>query len=95
MSAQGVRDANEAAVPVPPAERFATPVMIPGAFEIRASPRSARPIQGPAVPVADHSSAVVAFDRERLEHQREGGGAPVAAGRLRALGTTLWRRFRR
>jgi hypothetical protein len=96
MSPHGVRDANEAAVL--PAERFATPVMIPGSFEIRARPRFARPIQSPAVPVADDPSTAVAFDHHaRLEHEREGGGAPAerAGPRLGTIGARLWRRFRR
>ena len=97
MIARGVRDANEVAVPVLPAERSGSPVMIPGAFEIRASARAVPPNQGPAIPVADRASAAVASDRERLEHEREGGGAPAerAGGTLGTIGARLWRRFRR
>ena len=96
MNPRPVRDANDAGVPVLPPERFGTPVMIPGAFEIRASPRAARPIQRPAVGVAGHTPKAAASDRERLEREREGGGAPAQrAGGLGTIGVRLWRRFRR
>jgi hypothetical protein len=96
MNSHGVRDASEATVAVLPAERSGSPVMIPGAFAIRASARAAPPIQGPAVRVADRPPAAAASDRERLEHEREGGGAPAQrAGGPGTIGARLWRRFRR
>lgn len=50
--------------------------MIPGAFVKRA----ARPVALPAAAAVEsatrHIAAPKATDRDRLEHEREGGGAP-------------------
>jgi hypothetical protein len=51
------------------------PVLIPGALEVRAGRPPARP-GGAAEPAAPHAAAAAVFDRDRLEHEREGGGAP-------------------
>jgi len=51
------------------------PVMIPGGFEKRASRPLVTAIARIAEP-APRGRAAAADDRERLEHEREGGGAP-------------------
>src|SRR5204862_6420869 len=51
------------------------PVMIPGAFEPRPGDSSTRGAE-PAAPVPPHVQAAVMPDRDRLGHEREGGGAP-------------------
>jgi hypothetical protein len=50
--------------------------MIPGAFEARAGRPTARPLRAIAAPLAPSTSAAPVYDRERLEREREGGGAP-------------------
>jgi hypothetical protein len=71
-----------------------SPALIPGAFEIRARPPAGPTIQGPAALVAHRAHApAAASDHARLEHEREGGGAP-SARRGRRPGTMvdrLWR----
>ena len=72
-------------------ERTGSPVLIPGAFEKRAA--GPAPLRSRAdVLVTDEAHPMVAADRERLEHEREGGGAPSArAGRRSGtLGARLW-----
>jgi hypothetical protein len=65
-------------------------LMIPGAFEVRVSARD-RPLGGRVIAGAAQPAA--ANDRERLEHEREGGGAPSQRrGRRRGtIGARLWR----
>jgi hypothetical protein len=50
------------------------PVLIPGAFEVRVGRLPARPVT--AAVAMPHAPAAGLYDRERLEHEREGGGAP-------------------
>jgi hypothetical protein len=58
------------------AERNWSPVLIPGAFEKRAAGPLA-PLRSRAdVVVAAQAHPIVGADVERLEHEREGGGAP-------------------
>jgi hypothetical protein len=52
------------------------PVLIPGALEVRVGRPIARPASPAAEPAAPHAPAAAVFDRDRLEHEREGGGAP-------------------
>jgi len=52
------------------------PVLIPGAFEMRVGRPTARPAIATAESVTPHAPAADGDDRERLEHEREGGGAP-------------------
>ena len=55
------------------------PVLIPGAREMRAGHPTARPTVAapePATPPASAAAAAAVVDRDRLEHEREGGGAP-------------------
>ena len=69
-----------------------SPAMIPGAFEIRAP--VAPLIHGPHPHVAHLAHApAAASDHERLEHEREGGGAPGQrrGQRQGTIGGRLWR----
>jgi hypothetical protein len=52
------------------------PVLIPGALETRVGRPPARPASAAAAPGTVHPPAAAVFDRDRLEHEREGGGAP-------------------
>jgi hypothetical protein len=71
-----------------------SPALIPGAFEIRVRVPAAPLIQRPVLLVADLAHApAAASDRERLEHEREGGGAPGQrrGQRQGTIGGRLWR----
>ena len=75
------------------AERNGSPVMIPGAFEIQVSPGAT---SLPAVPAdtaaVRRARTIASSDQERLEHEREGGGAPSERSRRSGtLGARLWR----
>ena len=51
--------------------------MIPGAFEVRVGRPTTQPTTSAiAAPRASSSPAAPVYDRERLEREREGGGAP-------------------
>jgi hypothetical protein len=50
--------------------------LIPGAFEVRAGRPPAQPAGAIAAPLAPSPPAALVYDRERLEREREGGGAP-------------------
>jgi hypothetical protein len=52
------------------------PVLIPGALELRAGRPTVRLTGAATEPVTPHAPAAARFDRDRLEHEREGGGAP-------------------
>jgi hypothetical protein len=72
-----------------------SPVMIPGARDARGDGSIAQPA-GAAEPHTRHAQAAVVPDRERLEHEREGGGAPservaVAGVRRATMLARLWR----
>lgn len=77
MNPQDSRDANDLTESFQAGRRGAA-AMIPGAFEIRAP--KVRPPQAAGVRIAHHAPAAAASDRERLEHEREGGGAPGERG---------------
>jgi hypothetical protein len=47
--------------------------LIPGAFEVRVGRSTPRPATATAAPL---TASAPAYDRERLEREREGGGAP-------------------
>jgi hypothetical protein len=66
---------NSAAI-LQQAARGGAPLLIPGALELRASRPPARPANAPADPAPSRPGGAVADDRGRLEHEREGGGAP-------------------
>jgi hypothetical protein len=50
--------------------------LIPGAFEVRVGRPTAQPTIAVAAPLAPSPAAAPVYDRERLEREREGGGAP-------------------
>ena len=72
------------------------PVLIPGALEIRARRPAALRDAAPAATVTLHAAAAPVRDRERLEHEREGGGAPSerTGMRHRSVLARLGERFR-
>lgn len=74
------------------AHRNGASVPIPGAFEMRVRARAAALSQGIDVRLAPDAPATADSDRERLEHEREGGGAPSqrAGTRRGTMGTRLW-----
>jgi hypothetical protein len=82
--------AEETAAILQQAARDGVPVMIPGAFEMRAG----RPTDVTSVWTALRSRGRTLGDRERLEREREGGGAPSqrTAGRHRTILARLWPR---
>jgi hypothetical protein len=81
MSGAGQSPAEDTAALLVHAERSGSPVLIPGAFEKRAAGPAVLLRSRPEV-VGDDAHPIVASDVERLEHEREGGGAPSArAGR--------------
>ena len=75
------------------AAQSGSPVLIPGALEPRARGPAARPIHRIDVPATVHAHAEAVSDRERLEHEREGGGAPSerAGARPATIRARLWR----
>jgi hypothetical protein len=75
------------------ANRSGTSVMIPGAFETRVSNAATLPSPRPADAAAiRRAGTIAAFDQERLEHEREGGGAPSEREGRRSgtLAGSLW-----
>lgn len=71
------------------AQRDRSPVLIPGAFEMR--------VRAPAAPVSQlmdvrvpHVQAAAASDRGRLEREREGGGAPSQRAGPGTISARLW-----
>jgi len=72
-------------------ERSRSPVLIPGAFEKRTARPAGELPSRPAV-VTNHVHRMLAPNLERLEHEREGGGAPSArrGSRRGTLGARLW-----
>jgi hypothetical protein len=74
------------------AEQSGSPVPIPGAFERRVSAPAA-PRRYPAdLIMTNHTPAPAVSDRTRLEHEREGGGAPSERSGKRSgtIGARLW-----
>lgn len=71
-----------------------SPLMIPGALERRAPPgRIAQP-DATAIATTSLANPSAAHDRERLEYEREGGGAPSERrprNRRRGALARLWR----
>jgi hypothetical protein len=51
-------------------------LMIPGVFEPRVGDPATRPANVTAASVTSHAHPTVMGERERLEYEREGGGAP-------------------
>jgi hypothetical protein len=75
------------------AARGGSPVLIPGAWESRALPSSARVPSGADRQTTSAAQPSVVFDRERIERELEGGGAQSQRPRGRRAGllTRLWR----
>ena len=71
------------------------PVMIPGALEKRVGRPTARLANATAEAATPQAAADVVHDRGRLEHEREGGGAPSerTGMRHRTILTRLSERF--
>ena len=70
-----------------------SPVLIPGAWETHEGHPGARPTDSTDPPVTRHSNPAAGFDRERLEREREGGGAPRerAGARRPTIFARVWR----
>lgn len=85
--------AEETAVFLQQAAQSGSPVLIPGAREARAGLPAARPTDGTELPVTHHGRTPGMSDRERHEHEREGGGAPSErdGGRRATILSRLWR----
>jgi hypothetical protein len=84
--------AEQTAVYLQLAAQRGSPVMIPGAWETRPSHPAPRPQLGTAPLQVPDGGAIIASDRDQLEHEREGGGAPSerVGGRRSAM---LWSRL--
>ena len=67
-------------------------VLIPGALEPCGGHPTARPANATAYLEAPRAPAAAVNDRERLEHEREGGGAPSerTGGKPSAILARLW-----
>jgi hypothetical protein len=90
VSSHILTPAEDTAAILQEAARAGSAMMIPGALESRAGRTGTPP---PNVPVAaPHAPAVVMGDRQRLEYEREGGGAPSerASGRHSTRLARLW-----
>jgi hypothetical protein len=73
------------------AAHSSSPVMIPGTWDVRAV-RPAAPAIGDGEPRVTLPARMTAVsDRQRLEREREGGGAPSARGRRANVLARLWR----
>ena len=92
MNARRPSHAEYTAAVILHADRSGSPVLIPGAFERRVS-RPAAPLRYRIDPVVtEHAHPAAASDRGRLEHEREGGGAPSERSGRRSgtIGARLW-----
>ena len=104
MSAHGSRQAELTAALVQGAAQNNRPVLIPGAFEKRVGHPVAASADQHDVRVEDSAREALARraaappipDRERLEREREGGGAPSerAGARDGPMLTRFWRSAR-
>jgi hypothetical protein len=92
MNAQRLSQAEETVAFLLQAERSGSPVPIPGAFERRAADRARLLDDRTDVPVTNDARAAAGSDREHLEHERDGGGAPSerAPRRSGTIGARLW-----
>jgi hypothetical protein len=68
--------AEDTAAILQEAARAGLTVMIPGALESRVGRPATRPAIVTAASVVPDTRMVVMGDRQRLEYEREGGGAP-------------------
>jgi len=77
------------------AAQSGSPVMIPGAFETRPGGPAGRTTGGTERPMTLHAQPAGTPSRERLEREREGGGAPSErGGRRTTILARLWRTMR-
>jgi hypothetical protein len=93
MNFSHLTPAGDTAAILQEAARAGSDVMIPGAFERRASRPAVPSPVAPADVAALHAPAAVMSDWQRLEYEREGGGAPIErrSSRRRRLLSRLWR----
>ena len=70
-----------------------SPVLIPGAWDVRPVRAASRPMSDADTQTTLPAQTVVVSDRERLEREREGGGAPSerARGHRENFLVRLWR----
>ena len=76
MDSHRLTQAEDAVAMLQKAAHSGSRVMIPGALEMRVGRPTARPNDATAESMTPHVRPVAVYGRERLEHEREGGGAP-------------------
>jgi hypothetical protein len=76
MDSRRSTQAEDAVAMLQKGARSGVPVLIPGALEVRAGRQVIRPAGTIAALATSPVPAAAVYDRERLERQREGGGAP-------------------
>jgi hypothetical protein len=76
MNSQPRTPAEQTAALLQQAAQSGSPVLIPGAREPRTGRHNGRPTQGSDLLPTPHGHMTTVFGRERLEREREGGGAP-------------------
>ena len=92
MNAHHSTPAEDTVARLQQAAQKGLPVLIPGAFEMRAGRPVVRPTSAAAAAETPHAHAA-ASGRAQLEREREGGGAPSErrTGRHRTIFARLWR----
>ncbi|PYR23607.1 MAG: hypothetical protein DMF98_18070 [Acidobacteria bacterium] len=92
MSAHHATPAEDTVALLQQAAQSGLPVLIPGAFEMRAGRPAVRPASAAAAAETPRAQAA-GSGRARLEREREGGGAPSERrpGRHRSIFARLWR----
>ncbi len=92
MTAHHSTPAEDTVARLQQAAQSGLPVLIPGAFEMRAGRPAVRPTSAAAAAETPRAQAA-ASSRPQLEREREGGGAPSErrAGRHRTIFARLWR----
>ena len=91
MTSPPLTQAEDASAKLQETVRSGLPVMIPGAWELRARP-IVLATETRAAPVPLSHAAGSGADRERLERAREGGGAPSQRRTLpRTILAKMWR----
>ena len=92
MRAPHTTQAEDTVARLQQAAQSGLPVLIPGAFEMRAGRPAVRPASAAAAAETPRAQAA-GSGRARLEREREGGGAPSERrpGRHRSIFARLWR----
>ena len=92
MSARHTTQAEDTVALLQRAAQSGLPVLIPGAFEMRAGRPAVRPA-GAAAAAETPRAQAAGSGRARLERELEGGGAPSERrpGRHRSIFARLWR----